>query len=157
MLVAQQVVAGRDVVVNGQTLVKGDALTEAQIAAIGNLNPLISRGIVSIVPDAAGRKIGTPGPGNLSGKTLAQFLATHEDPNPPTSLDYDTSLADRDLTLYLMGGVPPYTVEWGDGGSDVGTSPLIHEYIDYSTWYIRVTDSVGNTLGFFFTAPSPTE
>jgi hypothetical protein len=155
MLVPEQVVAGRDAVVSGQTLVKGEPLTEAQIAAIGNLNPLISRGIVSLVPDAGGRKLGTPGPANLSGKTLAQFLVRNND--EPVPMDYDTSLNDRTLTLSVIGGVPPYSVAWGDGDTSVGESPLIHEYIDYSTWYITVLDTSGYALGFYFTATEPTE
>lgn len=151
MKAATQIVATRALTAGGISLAAGEVLDKPQLAAIGNVNPMLGRGWLAALPDPSERRAGTrPQPVNVSGATLSQFIASMSG-NAPITLS--AVMTGRSAALSIAGGNGPFTVAWGDGASDAtsSTSPS-HLYVDYSSWVIVVTDQNGTSKTLDVTA-----
>lgn len=145
MKAATQIVATRAFTAGGITFAAGEVLDKPQLAAIGDINPLLGRGWLAATPDPSSRKsaTGTPRPTNISGSVRSQFIASMSG-NTPISIG--VVMTGKIAALTITGGNGPFAVQWGDGDTQTvsGTSAS-HTYVDYESWIVSVTDQNGTT------------
>jgi len=152
-----QLIATRSFTAAGIAFSADDLVTDEQIAAIGDLNPLLARGFLRLSPDPHARrtKAGTPQPTNLSAGSLAQFTSgSVTQPEAPTALvatptDTDASIA---FTAGYNGGSAITDYEYSvDGGAwtsaSATASPITVATLTKGTEYsvrVRGVNAVGD-------------
>lgn len=152
-----QLIATRSFTAAGIAFSANDLVTDEQIAAIGDLNPLLARGYLRLSPDLHARrtKAGTPQPTNLSAGSLAQFTsASVTQPQAPTSLvatpgETTASIA---FTAGYNGGsaITDYEYKVGAGAwtsASATASPITVAGLTKGTQYsvaIRGVNAIGN-------------
>lgn len=152
MKAATQIVATRDFTAGGISLSAGEVLDKPQLAAIGDINPLLGRGWLAATPDPSSRKTatGTPRPANISGSVRAQFIANMSGNTPMTIV---VTMTGKVAALAITGGNGPFAVTWGDGAvSNVSGASASHTYVDYAYWTVSVTDQNGTVASVVATA-----
>lgn len=131
---AGQIKAARACTINGHVYAKGDVLTTAQVAGIKRIDTLLSKGMLEAVPDTSARRLSKQfRPSHLvaqvrrhlSGKTssgLSSFGAGEDEGITLTQVG-------RWARVDIAGGVPPFTVDWGDGSPVVSLPGTTAEHI----------------------------
>lgn len=142
--------ASRNITIRGVAYTKDQVIPAADLLAIPHLSALLSSGRLYADPDVHGRKAVKGGhtPTNLPPVVLAS-ITTDYDPgagfeNQAVSL----TVVGHQASVSVIGGQPPYTVDWGDGHTETGkkTQELLkHVYADNAAHTVTVSGAEGDT------------
>jgi PKD repeat protein len=123
--VPEKIQAARAITINGVVYTKGQVLTAAQAKAIPHLSSLLSSGRLTAVPDVSRRRAvkGNRTPTNIPPKALAEMYADLGAGEDETTA---AVVLGRIVTVTIVGGQPDWTINWGDGVTEVHSNPVIH-------------------------------
>jgi len=160
---AGQIKAARACTINGHVFAKDDVLTAAQVAGIKRIDTLLSGGLLVAVPDPSARRLSKQHrPSHLVAQ-VRRHLGGKNDSGLgtfPSNEDEAVTLTQtgRWARLDIDGGVPPFTVDWGDG-SPVAAIPGTEAQHVYAlaahAYTATLTDSTPETFTKAITTQTP--